>query len=152
VAWLDALQGSAFAQALAQSRWASAVLSSLHLIGFTLVMGAALVCHLRLAGAFSADRPPVEVTGPASRIMRIGLACSILTGGLLFTPRAAGAAANWIFQLKMALLAAGVVLQATAVPHAARAGDGPRVMATGLLGLLVWVGLALAGCAFILFE
>lgn len=152
MAWLDALQASAFAQAVAESRWASAILSSVHLVGFTLVMGAAVVTHLRLVGVFSADRPAVEVTGPAWRIMRLGLVLSVVTGGLMFMPRAAGAAANWVFQLKMLLLAGGLALQVTAVPHAARVGIGQRVTALGIAGLVVWVGLALAGCAFILFE
>lgn len=152
MAWLDALQASAFAQAVAESRWASAVLSSVHLVGFTLVMGAAAVTYLRLARVFSADRPAVEVTGPAWRIMRLGLVLSVVTGGLMFMPRAAGAAANGVFQLKMLLLAVGVALQVTAVPRAARMGTGVRVTALGVAGLLIWVGLALAGCAFILFE
>ncbi len=108
--------------------------------------------HLRLVGAFSPDRPAPEVTGPAWRVILAGLAVSLLTGGLLFAPRASAAAGNPIFQLKMLLLLAGVLLQSTAVPRAARAEPGPGVTLIGVAGLAVWLALALAGCAFILYE
>jgi len=59
-------------------------LSSVHVIGFTLVTGGALVANLNLLGVLFPGRPPIEVTRPASRGIAAGLAISALTGLLLF--------------------------------------------------------------------
>ena len=116
-------------------------------------MGSTLISNLRLVGVFLADRPLDEVTRPAARAAWIALVISAATGGLLFVPRASGAVENPTFQLKMLLLFTAVGVQALAVPRVAHARLQPAAArATGAAGLLLWLGLALAGCAFILFE
>jgi hypothetical protein len=51
------------------------------------------------------------------------------------------------------LLFTAVGVQALAVPRVAQAWRQPAsAYATGAAGLALWLGLALAGCAFILFE
>lgn len=152
--WLDAVQASAFAQAIAQSRWMTAALSSTHLVGFTLIVGSALIGNLRLLGAFLPDRPIAEVTSTASRAVFIGLGISIGTGALLFAPRAGSAVGNSIFQMKMLLLVVASGVQALVVPRVAQRVVEPVVAAriSGVIGLCLWLGVALAGCAFILLE
>jgi hypothetical protein len=150
----DALQASALAHAIAESRWATAILSAVHLIGFTVVMGSALVTNLRLVGALFPERPATDVMRPATRALAVGLAISAATGALLFAPRAAHAAVNSIFQVKMLLLASAVTWHATVQPRVASRMPEPvaAVRVLGATGLALWVSLALAGCAFILFE
>ena len=68
--------------------------------------------------------------------------------------RAAAAAANGTFQLKMLLLVSAAVFHFAV---SARLARRPRVDTRVLriaaaLGLALWIGLALAACAFILFE
>ena len=143
----------------------NAGLSAVHLIGFTLVTGGALVANLNLLGVLFPGRPPIEVTRPASRGIAVGLAISALTGLLLFAPRATVASVNWIFQLKMALLVSAVLFHAFVHRRVARSPghnhiSGQSTMswsrstqrATAVVGLLLWTGLALSGCAFILLE
>jgi hypothetical protein len=151
--FLDALQSSAFARAIAESRWAAAIFSSVHLVGFTVVLGSALVANLRLMGALLPDRPSAEIVRPTARGLIVGIVISVTTGFVLFAPRAVAAANNSTFRLKMFLLVTAaiyhLVIQRTIVmrqpsPAAARALGG--------VGILLWVGLAVAGCAFILFE
>ena len=129
-------------------------LSAVHLIGFTLTTGGALVANLNLLGVLFPDRPPIEVTRPASRGMGVGLTISALTGVLLFGPRATVASVNWIFQLKMALLATAAVFHFAVHRRVARntAASPMTRRATAAVGLVLWTGLALAGCAFILLE
>ena len=140
-------------------------LSSMHLLGFTLVTGGALIANLNLLGVLFRGRPPIEVTRPASRGIAIGLAISVVTGVFLFAPRATVASVNWIFQLKMALLASAVLFHVFAHRRVVRTSRDNHVSGadatswfpsvqrgTALVGLLLWTGLALAGCAFILLE
>ena len=142
------------AMAIRDSLTLTATLSAAHLLGFTLITGGALLTNLRCLGVLLARQPLNDVFRPASRGIAIGLAISVFTGALSFSTRATAAAGNSIFQTKMSLLVAAVVLHFGVQRRFARAA-GPEtgvVRATGMLGLVVWLGLALAGCAFILLE
>lgn len=149
-AWLES---TSVAGTVRDSLMLTATLSAVHIVGFTLTTGGALVANLNLLGVLFRGRPATEVTRPATRGILAGLTISVLTGILLFGPRATVASANWIFQLKMALLATAVAFHLTIHQRVARndAAAGAR-RATGAVGLLLWIGLALAGCAFILLE
>ena len=128
-------------------------LSAVHLVGFTLTTGGALVANLNLLGVLFPGRPPIEVTRPASRGIALGLTISALTGLLLFAPRATAASVNGIFQTKMLLLVAAVLFHA--LVHQRVAASTVSAFArrgTGAIGLLLWTSLALAGCAYILLE
>ena len=150
-AWL---QTTRIAATVAESTMLTAALSSIHLIGFTLLMGSVLVANLRLLGVLFPQRPLLKVTGPAGRGIALGLVVSVGTGLLLFTARASAAIENPTFQVKMLLLVTAAVfhfaLQRKVIRRAPSALRLLRV--TGALGLALWVGVALAGCAFILLE
>jgi hypothetical protein len=161
-AWLEA---TSVATTVRDSLTLTGALSSVHVIGFTLVTGGALIANLNLLGVLFPGRPPIEVTRPASRGIAVGLTISGLTGLLLFSARATAAGVNWIFQLKMALLCAAVLFHVFAHRRIARTPRHNHLTGqsawswststqrvTGAVGLLLWTGLALSGCAFILLE
>lgn len=129
-------------------------LSAVHLLGFTLVTGGALVANLGMLGVLFPEHPIIDITRPTSRGILVGLAVSILTGSLLFAPRATAASINSTFQLKMMLLAAATVFHFTLHRPVARQASGAswRTRVIGAVGLSLWVGVAVAGCAYILFE
>jgi len=151
---LDTLQASWLALVIGQSQMLTASMSALHLVGFTLVMGSALVSNLRMVGALFAEQSLKDVTRPTSRALAAGLAISVLTGALLFVPRAAGAAANSTFRIKLTLLVAAVLVHFIVQRRLARRSHVSRGLGrfVGGLGLGLWFGVALAGCAFILLE
>lgn len=149
--WIEA---TSVATSVGESLAATAWLSAIHIVGFTLVMGAALVANLRMLGALFPNRPVDEVAIPTGRVLALGLAVSFMTGALLFSARAASAAATGTFQLKMLLLLLAASFHFSV---GARLAGRPRVdtrvlRIVGGLGLALWIGLALAACAFILFE
>jgi len=125
---LDALQSSWFAGVISELPLATASLSSLHLLGFTLVMGSALFCGLHLLGLLLPGQPTAAIVRPA--------------------------AMNPIFRLKMLFLLGAVLLHAFVVkPLEARPAAGVlRRRMSGFAVLVLWVGVAVAGCAFILLE
>ena len=147
------LEGTRMAIAVRDSLMLTGALSAVHLVGFTLTTGGALVANLNLLGLLFPDRPPLEVTRPASRGIALGLTISALTGVLLFAPRATVARVNGIFQMKMLLLVAAVLFHSLVHQRVARTATSSSMRrGTGAVGLLLWVGLALAGCAYILLE
>ena len=150
LAWLESTY---VAQTVSGSLPLTASLSAAHLIGFTLVTGGAFVIHLRLAGAMLRHASVLDVARPAGRLIALGLTVSAVTGVLLFAGRASEIAANGIFQAKISLIVIAVLWQLVVqrrllqtVPSA----EGTR--AVGVIGLALWLGLAVTACAFILLE
>jgi hypothetical protein len=152
--FFERVQGTALATTIAQSSTITGILSASHLIGFTLVLGGALVSNLKLLGLLFPDRDTLEITAPTARGMAAGLLISMTTGLLLFSARAADASANQIFQIKMMLLAAAALLQFVLVGRMSRRlpAKSPVLRLTGGVSLALWLGVALAGCGFILLE
>jgi len=150
-AWIEATR---MAQAIGESMWLIASLSAMHVVGYTLVVGSALVANLRWMGVILPKLPAVAVTRPASRGIAVGLAISVVTGVLLVSWKASAALSNSIFQTKMLLLVVAVSLQFAWQRSLSRRDvvDTRPVKAMAGIALAVWLGLAVAGCAFILFE
>jgi hypothetical protein len=148
------LQNTTVATTIANSLYLLAVLSALHLVGFTLLMGSALVGNLRLVGVVLATLPVASVMAPTRRAIAVGLGMSVTTGLLLFSTRANGAAHNWIFELKMALLVTAAAFHFIVQSRFGRAGNTASAAqgVVGFVGLLLWISVALAGCAFIFLE
>jgi len=162
-ALLDWLEATSFAKAVGGSATLTAWLSAIHVLGFTLVTGSALVANLRGLGVLLPRTPIGAILRPAHRAVVLGLAISVSTGALLFSARATEVAANDTFRLKMLLLIAAAAFQLTFVPSIAKrdpaAGPGTSAQfsvsgarATAAVALVLWLGLALAACAFILLE
>ena len=148
------LQTTSVAGAVRDSTLLTGTLSAVHLIGFTLVTGGAFVSNLRLLGVLLAERPVLDVSRPATRGIALGLLISVTTGVLLFAPRATLASANRVFQIKMLLLASAAVFHFTVHRSVSRRPSAARgaLRSVGAVGFLLWAGLALAGCAYILLE
>jgi hypothetical protein len=153
-ALLARVQASGFATTIGQSQLLTAALSSLHLIGLTLLVGSTLVSSLRLMGVVLGDRPVAEVTSVPRRGIALGLALSVTTGLLLLAPRVTNAVQNGFFQVKMGLLAAAALFYFTVYRQMASGADGApmQLKVTGALGLILWFGVVIAGAAFILLE
>ena len=150
---LARIEASGVATTIGRSMPVTGILSGLHLIGMTLVVGAVSVSTLRLMGIVLPHEPVAEVTRAARRGIVLGLALSVTTGLLLLSPRIVATSSNYIFQLKMLILGAAAAFHFAIYRGAAR-GTSRRVPAgvAGALGLTLWFGVVLAGCAFILIE
>ena len=150
-AWV---QSSRVATAIAQSLPITAGLSAIHVVGFTVIMGAALVSNLRLLGVLFPQQPLRDITRPAGRAVALGLALSVATGLFLFAARASAASESGIFRIKMLLIVAAAGFQFGFHRRVTGRDTSRRglLRVTGAVGLALWFGVALAACAFILLE
>jgi hypothetical protein len=148
------LESTDVARTVSGSLPLTASLSAAHLIGFTLVSGGAFVMHLRLVGAMLRRTTLLDVARPAGRLIALGLSLNVVTGVLLFAGRASEIAANGIFQAKMSLILIAVVWQLIVHRRVRQAAvQSPQATRTvGVVGLALWLGLAVTACAFILLE
>ena len=151
LAWLES---TGIAQAISGSLPLTASFSAAHLLGYTLVLGGALVMHLRLVGAMLQRTAVRDVVRTAGYLIAIGLGVSVVTGSLLFAGRATSIAANGLFQTKMSVLLIAAAWQLIVHHRLARSTAQPaeRAGALGFVGLALWLGLAVTACAFILLE
>lgn len=147
-AWIES---SGIAQAIASSTAITGSLSAVHVTGFMLVTGSALVANLGSLGVLFRGRPTTELVGPANRAILLGLAISVVTGALLFSARATDVSMNGTFRLKMLLLIAAALFHFVVHRRAAARGEPVARIAT-FVGLALWLALAVTACAFILLE
>jgi hypothetical protein len=123
------------------------------MVGLGLIAGGAIFSNLARFGAFVAREYRIDAVRPAARAVTVGLAISVLTGLMLFAPRASAAVENTAFVVKMSLLFLAVVVHFTLqAVNRREPSDAAGVRAAGVMGLALWLGVALAGCAFIFIE
>jgi hypothetical protein len=147
------LENTAVASIVRESLLLTASLSAIHAVGFTLIMGSAVVTNLRFLGVLFPHYPVRDITDPAGRGILVGLLISAGTGLLLFATRAVAASDNRTFRLKMLLLLIAVVFHFVARRFALQRPVAVQVVrALGAVGMTLWLALALAACAYILLE
>ena len=144
---LAALEGTTLAQALRASRWGYAAVNAAHIFAIALLIGSVVPLNLRLLGVWrSISREAVvRVLAP---VAASGLALALITGPLLFAVRAREYSGVGFLQLKLALIAVGV-LSALALcrSHGFLLRDAPRARLTGhaVLSTVCWLGALVCG-------
>ena len=144
---LAALEGTALAQALRASRWGYAALNAAHILAIALLVGSVVPLNLRLLGVWrSISREAVvRVLAP---VAASGLVLALVTGPLLFAVRARDYSGVGFLQLKLALIAVGV-LSALALcrTHGFLLRDAPRARLAGhaVLSTVCWLGALVCG-------
>lgn len=146
-ALLDALQATEAARWLRASRWGYAAVNGTHVLGIALLVGTLVPLNLRLLGLWRGiDRAGLaRVLVP---IAMIGLSLAVVSGGLMFSIRAREYAGLDVVQVKLALVAIGV-LSALAAHRAGgrwleRAGQR-RLAAHAVVSLGCWLGALACG-------
>ena len=142
-----ALEATGLAQTLRHSRWLYAGVNAAHIFAIALLIGSVVPLNLRLMGAWRgiSRETVVRVLAP---VAASGLALALLTGPLLFAVRAREYSGIGVLQIKLALVAVGV-LSALALcrSHGFLLGDAPRarLAAHAILSTVCWLGALVCG-------
>ncbi|MGE0404906.1 MAG: hypothetical protein AB7O65_01305 [Candidatus Korobacteraceae bacterium] len=102
--WLEWLAGTALAVQVRESVWLYPLIETLHILGFTVLVGAAVMFDLRLLGR-SRGLSVRKLEAHLIRWARRAALVVVPTGVLLFIPRPLEIAGNPFFQWKLVLLA-----------------------------------------------
>jgi len=149
-AWLES---TAFARTVGESLSITAWLSAMHMIGFTVTTSAGMVWNLYASGALLNAAPQASIARPALRLLALGLSVSVVTGFALFAPRASFTAPSGVFQLKIGLFLVAAMYQLAINRLVVRRPVSATLLrAGGIVGLMLWLSLAVTACWFILFE
>jgi hypothetical protein len=147
------VEHSTMAETVRDSTVLTGMLSGLHLIGLTLIVGSSLVSLAAIAGLIVNDQPVAEITRATRRATLFGFIVSLATGLLLVSFRLAMSTASRAFQVKLSLILVAILFHYFVFAPAARGQQSvlpPRL--AGAVAFLLWLSVVLAGCAFILFE
>jgi len=147
-----ALESSGLGQMIRQSRWLYMTANVGHIVSLVIFAGAVAVLDLRMAGAFAATSPGY-VLSRARRVAIWAFLGLLLTGAMLFTAEASHLIMNPVFQLKLVLIALGLLNIAlfeffatpqvkdlaplTPLPSAARGA--------GVISIVLWIAVAICG-------
>lgn len=125
--------------------WLFPLVNSLHVLSICFMLGALLMLDLRIAGLSATRYSIPQLERDFLTLIWVAFILAVLTGSALFITRASAHILNLAFQMKILLmLIAGINM---ALFHwFSRAGRHSRfVAASGLLSLLLWCGVMLAG-------
>jgi len=147
-----ALEQSGLGAAVRQSVWLFPTANVGHIVSLVVFAGAIAIMDVRLIGGLAATAPAPLLM----RARRVAVAAFVLmaaTGFLLFTAEASHLVLNRVFQIKAALIAAGLVnliIFEFAVKGAV-ASLSPGVAmpvsakAAGMLSIAIWITVAACG-------
>src|SRR6185436_11580691 len=127
--YVTRLGNSPFALWLGMSTWRIAGLLTVHLFGLTLLLGTVVLSSMNLLGLFQRGKPPSQLRRDMQPVMLLGFALMLASGALIFTGGAEAYFAGSWFRLKMELLLAALIFQATVYQFVARR-DAQRVSVT----------------------
>jgi hypothetical protein len=147
-----ALEQSGFAMAIRQSRWLYPAANVGHIVSLIFFASAVAVMDVRLLGGFAATAP-ARLIARARTFAMAALAGMAVTGFMLFAAEASHLVLNPVFQLKAALVVAGLLNVAIYEFWARRAVEDlapgaampQRAKLAGLLSLGIWVAVAACG-------
>jgi hypothetical protein len=147
-----ALEQSGFGAAVRQSRWLYPAANIGHIVSLVFFAGAVAVMDIRLLGGLAATKPR-QVLARARSVAIAALAGMAVTGFMLFSAEASHLVLNPVFQLKAALVVAGLLNVAIYEFWARRAVEDlapgaampQRAKLAGLLSLGIWVAVAACG-------
>jgi hypothetical protein len=151
-AWLVWLETSAVAVAMRQWTWLYPIVEIVHIVGFVILVGAALMFDLRLLGV-SRALPVTAMERHLLRAARLSVALVVPTGVLMFVAHATEMADNPAFRLKVVLLTAALLNAAVfhrapfrSVAEWDRNSETPLgARLAALLSVVLWVGVITCG-------
>lgn len=149
------LQHTYLGETIRHSATLIATLEIVHLIGLTLLLGAILMVDLTLLDHGIGRYPVSQVARQLNRWTIAGMAVMFVSGPILLTSEAERCYKTPAFWIKMALLAIALIFHFTVhrrVTLAEPPVEGPAAKLTGVLSLVLWIGVALAAKGIAIFQ
>ena len=148
----DWLAATSLSQSLQSASWAVPLIQTVHILGIAVTLTSMAMLALRLLGLAGRQQSMQQVAARLLPWMWRTLAVMLASGTLLIIAEPARSLPNPMFQLKMALLASVLVLsyviehsRRAAVIRAAPGGEIAGAKVLGLLTLVAWSGIVVAG-------
>jgi hypothetical protein len=149
-AWIEQ---TSLSQAIQVTSWSVPTVQTVHILAISAVMASVLMLNLRLLGIVSRERPLAEVSARFRPVIWWGLPVLLASGAILIVGEPVRSLENPIFQLKMTLLIAVIIVTlAYQAPlnkdsryWESTAGRRAAIKLIAVVSLVLWVGIVCAG-------
>ena len=147
IRWIASTSAS---KVIANVDWIIPAVQTVHILAIAAVISTMGMLDLRLMGLTGTRYPLQEMMDRYVPWMWISVLVLLCTGAVLITGEPERSLGNWVFQVKMGLLASVLLLTVVFKQLLKRHGNGgerPQWAAklTGLVSLLLWIGIIVAG-------
>jgi Family of unknown function (DUF6644) len=147
------LEQTPLSQTIQSAGWIVPTVQTVHILAIAAVMSSVLMIDLRLIGILARDQPLARVSERFRPVIWRTLPILLATGFIMITGEPARSLESPVFQLKMTLLVAAMIVTLSyQIPLGRDAAfwdlSGGRRVAVKLiavLSLLLWVGIVFAG-------
>jgi hypothetical protein len=149
-AWLEE---TPLSQTIQGTGWIVPTVQTVHILSIAAVLSSVLMIDLRLMGVLGRDQPLARVSERFRPVIWWTLPVLLATGAVMIIGEPARSLANPVFQLKMALLVAAIIVTLShqvplgANPTFWEGSSGRRGAArlVAVLSLALWAGIVFAG-------
>jgi hypothetical protein len=147
------LQNTTWGTAIRESIWVFPLIEGAHVLALALSVGTLVVMDLRLAGCMMRSEPVSSVSAQLKPWSAAGFAIMLTTGSLLFWSQPLKAYGSVYFRIKLSLLllaAINALIFELTLGRSIAAWDCDptpplRARAAGILGIVLWAGVIVAG-------
>ncbi len=146
------IMGTSASRTVANVAWIIPAVQTLHILAISVVISTMAMLDLRLMGITAKSYTIRAVADRFLPWMWLSVIVLLITGLILITGEPDRALGNWVFQTKMALLIAVLAISwgfNRALKRDLSAWEGSRhenaAKVTGLVSLLLWIGIVVAG-------
>lgn len=137
------IEESALGIYVREDAWGFAIALSLHAVGMATALGVAIVTNLRVLGYIK----EIPVLSYSSLFLTawIGFAINLISGLMLYSSHATEYTFQWVFMLKLALLALGGILLKVMMQNIRAGADEGKVKLLSAICLASWLGAVITG-------
>jgi len=147
------LEETPLSQAIQSAGWIVPTVQTVHILSIAAVLSSVLMIDLRLMGLLGRDQPLARVSARFRPVIWRTLPVLLATGAVMIVGEPARSLANPVFQLKMALLVAAMIVTLSYQVPLGRnpafwegsTGRRGAAQIIAVLSLLLWTGIVFAG-------
>lgn len=128
--------------------WVFPVIESIHICGFTLLVGTVAVLDLRLSDIVLTRQSIAQLASALAPWIYLGIAVQFITGPYLFTASPHDYLHNPSFRMKMMFLAAALLFHFTAVRATANRSQPAAPLwrrSVAFVSIALWIGVIFSG-------
>ena len=149
-AWIER---TPLSQAIQVTSWSVPAVQTVHILAIAAIMASVLMLNLRLLGIVGTDRPLAEVSARIRPVIWWTLPILLVSGAILIVGEPVRSLENWVFQLKMTLLAAVIIVTLAYQAPLNKdsnfwdqtSGRRGAIKLIAIISLTLWVGIVCAG-------
>jgi len=137
------IEQSALGVYIQEDPWGFAIALSVHAVGMGMALGVVMITNFRILGLLK--QIPILAHSALFSTAWFGFIINLLSGIALYSSHATEYTYQWVFMLKLALLAVGGYLMKLTMEAVRNNSDGGKVRLLSFFCISCWIGAVITG-------